>query len=90
MKLLENAILEKGRILGNSILKVDTIINHQIDPILMNQIGEELAEIYQVPWLPSDFKKKEGYKKSVELSNEYGLYRQDYCGCAYSKVERER
>ncbi len=56
----------------------------------LNEIGEELAAVYQVPWLPSDFKKKEGYKRSVELSAKYGLYRQDYCGCAYSKAERER
>ena len=55
----------------------------------LNVIGEELADVYQVPWLSSDFKKKEGYKKSVELSAEYGLYRQDYCGCVYSKAERE-
>ena len=39
----------------------------------LNEIGEELAQVYQVPWMPSDFKKKEGYKKSVELSAEYGL-----------------
>ena len=41
----------------------------------------ELAEKYGVRWLPSDFKKREGYKRSIELSREYGLYRQDYCGC---------
>ena len=41
-------------------------------------------------WLPSDFKKKEGYKQSILLSAEYGLYRQDYCGCVYSKAERNR
>ena len=40
-------------------------------------------------WLPSDFKKKNGYKRSVELSSEYGLYRQDYCGCVFSRKERE-
>lgn len=56
----------------------------------LNEIGERLAEEYQVSWLPSDFKKKEGYKRSIELSAEYGLYRQDYCGCAFSKAERER
>ncbi len=56
----------------------------------LNEIGEELAAVYGSNWLPSDFKKKEGYKKSVELSTEYGLYRQDYCGCAFSKAERER
>ena len=52
-------------------------------------LGEELAEIYKVPHLTSDFKKKNGYKRSIELSTEYGLYRQDYCGCIYSKMERE-
>ncbi len=55
----------------------------------LNQIGEELAQEYQIPWLVSDFKKKEGYKRSIELSAEYGLYRQDYCGCAFSKAQRE-
>lgn len=53
----------------------------------LNEIGEELGEIYQVAHLPSDFKKKNGYKRSVELSGEYGLYRQDYCGCVFSKRE---
>lgn len=57
---------------------------------LLNEIGEALAEQYQVAFLNSDFKKKNGYKRSTELSAQYGLYRQDYCGCIYSKVERER
>ncbi|MBQ7933977.1 MAG: epoxyqueuosine reductase QueH [Lachnospiraceae bacterium] len=57
---------------------------------LLNEIGERLAGEYGAVWLPSDFKKKNGYKRSVELSEEYGLYRQDYCGCAFSKAERER
>ena len=43
----------------------------------------------RVTWLPSDFKKKNGYKRSVELSAEHGLYRQDYCGCIFSKMEKE-
>lgn len=51
----------------------------------LNKIGERLAERYQISWLPSDFKKKNGYKRSIELSAEYGLYRQNYCGCVYSK-----
>ena len=51
----------------------------------LNEIGERLAERYQISWLPSDFKKKNGYKRSIELSAEYGLYRQTYCGCVYSK-----
>ena len=56
----------------------------------LNEIGEELEQIYHVKHLPSDFKKKNGYKRSTELSREYGLYRQDYCGCVFSKMERER
>lgn len=51
----------------------------------LNEIGAELSGIYKVPWLPSDFKKKGGYKRSIELSREYGLYRQNYCGCEFSK-----
>jgi len=51
----------------------------------LNQIGEILGTLYPVKYLPSDFKKKNGYKRSVELSEEYGLYRQDYCGCVFSK-----
>lgn len=52
----------------------------------LNETGERLAEEYGVSYLPSDFKKKDGYKRSIELSREYGLYRQDYCGCIYSRV----
>lgn len=55
----------------------------------INEIGERIAEEYSVKHLPSDFKKKEGYKKSTELSRQYGLYRQNYCGCVFSKRERE-
>lgn len=55
----------------------------------INEIGQQLSEELAVPFLPSDFKKKNGYKRSVELSKEYDLYRQDYCGCIFSKAERE-
>ena len=50
----------------------------------INRIGNGIAEEYGIRWLPCDFKKKEGYKRSIELSREYGLYRQDYCGCVFS------
>lgn len=56
----------------------------------LNEIGEQMAEKYGCRFLNSDFKKKNGYKRSTELSKEYGLYRQDYCGCIYSKQERDR
>ncbi|MBE5969965.1 MAG: epoxyqueuosine reductase QueH [Lachnospiraceae bacterium] len=50
----------------------------------LNKIGEEMARKYDISYLFSDFKKKNGYKRSIELSEEYGLYRQNYCGCVYS------
>ena len=53
----------------------------------INEIGYETAEKYDIKWLPSDFKKREGYKRSIELSKEYNLYRQNFCGCVYSKKE---
>ena len=58
--------------------------------VKLNEIGMRLAEEYQVAYLLSDFKKKNGYKRSIELSKKYGLYRQDYCGCEFSKREREQ
>ena len=56
----------------------------------LNEIGGELGEEYGIKYLFSDFKKKNGYKRSIELSHEYKLYRQDYCGCVYSKAEAEK
>ena len=56
----------------------------------INEIGERLEKEMGVAFLPSDFKKKNGYKRSIELSKEFDLYRQDYCGCIFSKMERER
>ena len=55
----------------------------------LNAIGGELAEQFGVSYLFSDFKKKNGYKRSCELSLQYGLYRQDYCGCVFSRRERD-
>ena len=52
---------------------------------LLNELGSKMSEKYGVSFLPSDFKKKNGYKRSIELSKEYGLYRQSYCGCSFSK-----
>lgn len=54
----------------------------------LNKIGMNLENKYGVKYLVADFKKKNGYKESIELSKKYNLYRQDYCGCIYSKIER--
>jgi len=55
----------------------------------LNEIGENLEKEYGICYLYADFKKKDGYKKSIELSREYGIYRQEYCGCIFSKNEME-
>ncbi len=55
----------------------------------LNQIGEEVGSRYGVKYLCSDFKKQGGYLRSIELSKEYGLYRQDFCGCKYSRREKD-
>lgn len=56
----------------------------------LNEIGESLSKKYNIKYLYSDFKKKNGYLHSIELAKQYSLYRQDYCGCIYSKIEREK
>lgn len=56
----------------------------------LNEIGEQMGKHYGIAYLPSDFKKKNGYYRSCELSKEFGLYRQDYCGCIFSKRESEQ
>lgn len=56
----------------------------------LNTIGKKIGERYDVEYLQSDFKKKNGYKRSIELSKIYGLYRQDYCGCEYSFRDRQK
>lgn len=58
------------------------------DAARLNRIGEEMGKKYGVMWLPSDFKKKNGYKRSIELSHRFGLYRQNYCGCRFSRGEK--
>jgi predicted adenine nucleotide alpha hydrolase (AANH) superfamily ATPase len=85
MRLEESAKLakDKGYDYFCTTLSISPLKNSQ----KINEIGFELAEKYGVKWLPSDFKKREGYKRSIELSKEYDLYRQNFCGCVYSKNE---
>lgn len=66
-----------------------TVSTHKNSKVI-NEIGLEVAKDHRVEYLISDFKKNDGYKKSVEMSQELGMYRQDYCGCIYSMKERER
>lgn len=87
LRLEETAKLakEKGYDYFGTTLSISPYKNSQ----KLNEIGEELQNIYQTSYLYADFKKKNGYQRSIELSLKYGLYRQDYCGCVYSKKERE-
>ena len=66
-----------------------TVSPHKNSKII-NEIGKYLSEKYSIKWLYSDFKKNEGFKQSIELSKKYELYRQDYCGCIYSKRTKEK
>jgi len=65
-----------------------TVSPHK-DAARINRIGAELGQRYGVRWLPSDFKKRDGYLRSIRLAQEYGLYRQDWCGCEYSHEKNE-
>lgn len=57
---------------------------------VINEIGKELSDIYGIHYFSTDFKKQDGYKNSIKLSEKYELYRQDYCGCVYSKRDLEK
>lgn len=74
--------------LGCGFFSTTLTVSPHKDAQRINAIGEALAEKYGVKWLPGDFKKRDGYRRSIELSHEFGLYRQNYCGCLYSKSGR--
>ncbi len=63
-------------------------ISPRKNAVLINDIGQKIAKNYQLEYLFSDFKKKEGFKRSIALSNQFHLYRQNYCGCIYSKNQK--
>lgn len=87
LRLRESAILAKK--LGMDYFTTTLSISPLKDARKLNEIGDRLSEEYGIRYLNSDFKKKNGYKRSVELSEEYGMYRQYYCGCVYSKRQRD-
>lgn len=84
------ATAQKGVELGfdyfSSVLSISPMKNAQ----WINEIGEKLAKKYNLKFLNGDFKKRGRYLRSIEISREYDLYRQDYCGCVFSKLEREK
>ena len=87
LRLNETAV--KALELGFDYFTTTLSISPYKDSNKLNKIGKILENKYNVKYLYSDFKKKDGYKQSIELSKKYNLYRQNYCGCKYSKMERE-
>ena len=79
---------EFAREIGADYFTTTLSISPLKDAQLLNELGARIAEEAGIQYLHSDFKKKDGYKRSCALSEEYGLYRQDYCGCAFSRRER--
>jgi len=88
LRLLETARLAKHY--GYDCFCSTLSLSRHKDAVLINSIGEELARAVGVSWLPSDFKKRDGENRSIELSEQYGLYRQLYCGCEFSLRRREQ
>ncbi len=88
LRLRESA--ETAKKLGFDYFTTTLTISPLKNAAKLNEIGEGLAEEYGVRWLPSDFKKRGGYQRSIELSKEYDLYRQNYCGCVFSKRTAEK
>lgn len=86
LRLKESAIVAKNK--EYDYFTTTLSISPYKDAQKLNEIGERLGNEYGVKYLYSDFKKKNGYKRSIELSKEYNLYRQDYCGCVFSQIER--
>ena len=78
---------EKAKELGFDFFTTTLTISPLKNAAKLNEIGMQLAKELDVNWLVSDFKKKNGYKRSIELSQQYHLYRQNYCGCGFSKAE---
>ena len=83
MRIEESAVIAKQN--NFDYFTTTLSISPQKDSHVLNSIGKEISEIYNVPYLYSDFKKKGGYKRSIELSAQFHLYRQNFCGCIYSK-----
>lgn len=87
-ELRQRQAARKAKELGVNFFTTTLSVSPHKNAQKLNEIGLRLAEEFQIPYLCSDFKKKNGYKRSLELSQEYDLYRQDYCGCQFSRQER--
>jgi predicted adenine nucleotide alpha hydrolase (AANH) superfamily ATPase len=84
------ALYRKAGELGVDAVTTTLSVSPHKDAGMINRIGKELDKSSGIEFIAADFKKGDGYKKSVDLSRAYGFYRQDYCGCVYSKIERDK
>lgn len=80
---------QKALEIGADYFTTTLTISPYKDSEYINKAGEKLQSLYGIKYLFSDFKKRNGYKRSIELSSEYNLYRQNFCGCIYSKIKKE-
>ena len=87
LRLRRTATVAKEK--GFDFFSTTLTISPMKDSQVLNEIGASIGKELGVDWLYSDFKKREGYKRSTEISREYDMYRQDYCGCVYSYNERQ-
>ncbi len=87
MRLAETAKVAKQK--GFDLFATTLSVSPHKNTVVINSVGEEIAARENIEFLPENFKKKDGYLDSIRLSKEYGLYRQDYCGCRFSKKERD-
>lgn len=86
---LEETFRKAGELGMGTVATVLSISPHK-DSVKINEIGRELSAAYGIEFLEADFKKKDGFKRSVEISRSENFYRQNYCGCVYSRLEREK
>lgn len=87
LRLDKTAALAKE--LGFDVFATTLSVSPHKNTEVINAVGKDIASKYKIEFLPENFKKKDGYKKSIEFAKQYNLYRQNYCGCIYSKRERE-
>ncbi len=75
---------------GFDIFATTLSVSPHKNTMVINQVGQEISKARNIEFLAGNFKKQDGYKKSIEFAKQYNLYRQDYCGCIFSKIEREK
>lgn len=80
-------VAKKAKEMGFELFATTLTVSPHKNAMLINSIGESIAKKREIQWLPSDFKKRSGYLRSIRLSEQYNLYRQNYCGCIFSKQD---